>query len=113
MPQNMKPYLMMTMKFMTMLWLEQTNVSRVLLPRLAAWVSAHQWRSTMLRSLGQTQIPLQTVAAVIVTVIRMAGQTKTTCYKCLPRGWMADVPLSAAATAEANGADPGTANGHD
>ena len=77
--QIMKPYLMMTMRFMTMLWQAQTKVSRVLLPqraRLAAWVSAHKWRSTMLRSLGQTQIPLQTVAAVTVIVMQMADQTK-------------------------------------
>ena len=32
---------------------------------------------------------------------------KTTCYKCLPRRHTADVPLSAAATAEANDADQG------
>ena len=31
---------------------------------------------------------------------------KTTCYKCLPRRRMADVPLSAAATAEAHDGAP-------
>ena len=92
-----------------MLWQEQTKVSRVLLPqpaRLAAWVSAHQEEHNA-EVTGPDPDTIADSGSNDSDSDTDGQSDKTTCYKCLPRGRTADVPLSAAATTEANDADQG------